>query len=50
MESATKMMGMNTTVRLSSIDYIAEGIGAVRTESYDKKGKLSSYSVLAAYK
>ena len=50
MESATKMMGMNTTVRLSSIDYIAEGIGAVRTESYDKKGKLSSYSIQAAYK
>jgi hypothetical protein len=50
MESSTKVMGMNTTVTLSSIDFLAEGVGVVRTESYDKKGKLSGYSILTAYK
>ncbi len=29
-----------------SIDWMTENIGAVRSESYDKKGKLSSYRVL----
>ena len=50
MESSTKIMGMNTNVKLSSIDYLAEGIGVVKTESYDKKGELSGYSLLTAYK
>jgi len=50
MESSTKIMGMNTTANLSSIDYMAEGIGVVRTESYDKKGNLSGYTILTAYK
>jgi hypothetical protein len=50
MESSTKVMGMNTSVNLSSIDYLAEGIGVVRTESYNKKGNLSGYTILTAYK
>jgi hypothetical protein len=50
MESSTKVMGMNTNVTLSSVDYLAEGVGVVKTESYDKKGNLSGYSLLASYK
>jgi len=50
MESSTKVMGMNTNMTLSSVDYLAEGVGVVRTESYDKKGELSGYSILASYK
>ena len=50
MESSTKVMGMNNTVNLSGIEYVAEGIGVVKTESYNKKGNLSSYSLLTGYK
>jgi hypothetical protein len=50
MESSNKVMGMNTKVTLSSVDYLAEGVGVVKTESYDKKGKLSGYSILTSYK
>lgn len=47
---STKMMGMNISNESSGIDFITEGIGVIRTESYDKKGKLSGYSVLTAHK
>ncbi len=50
MESSTKVMGMNNTVNLSGIEYVAEGIGVVKTESYNKKGNLSNYSLLTGYK
>lgn len=50
MESSTKVMGMNTNVTMNSVDYLAEGVGVVRTESWDKKGKLSGYSILVGYK
>lgn len=33
-------------VKGSSAEWFAEGIGVVRSESYDKRGKLVSYSVL----
>jgi hypothetical protein len=35
-----------TTVNVSSINWIAEGVGMVRTESYNKKGNLTDYTVL----
>ncbi len=48
--SSMKMMGMNIANESSGIDYISEGIGVIKSESYDKKGKLSAYSLLTAYK
>jgi hypothetical protein len=50
MESSTKVMGMNNKVNLKGIDYVSEGIGVIKTESYNKKGDLSSYSLLTGYK
>lgn len=50
MESSTKIMGMNNTVNLKGIDYVSEGTGVIKTESYSKKGNLSSYSLLTGYK
>jgi len=44
----SKMMFMNLT--LKSIDWIAEGIGSVRSESYTEKGKLEGYTVLTNIK
>lgn len=35
------------TVRGSVVDYVAEKYGTVRTESYNRRGRLQSYSVLA---
>ncbi len=42
--SETKILFMK--VKGSTAEWYAEGIGVVRSESYDKKGKLVSYSVL----
>ncbi len=50
MESSTKVMGMNNKVNLKGIDYVSEGVGVIKTESYNKKGNLSSYSLLTGYK
>jgi hypothetical protein len=50
MESSTKVMGMNNKVNLKGIDYVSEGTGVIKTESYNKKGSLSSYSLLTDYK
>ncbi len=41
MESATKVMGMNTKVSLKGVEYVAKGVGVIKTESYNKNGKLS---------
>lgn len=49
MESSTKVMGINNTVSLKGVDYVAQGTGVVKTESYNKKGNLSGYSVLTNY-
>jgi hypothetical protein len=40
----TKMAFIDKTFK--SIDWITEGIGSVRSESYTEKGKLESYNVL----
>ncbi len=34
----------------SSIEWTAPGVGVVKTESYDKKGKLTGYSELSGYR
>lgn len=46
--TTVKMGFMNTTVK--SIDWIAENIGSVKSEGYDKKGNLSNYRVLSEIK
>ncbi len=45
-ENRTKMMVSSTT--MSSRLWLAEGVGMVKQESYNKKGKLMSSSVLSA--
>ena len=44
-----EMMGMSQTSETSSITWYAEEVGAVRTENYNKKGKLTGYSLLTDY-
>ena len=39
------MISMDT----NSIEWYAEGVGLVRSESYNKKGKLMGYSLLTAF-
>lgn len=45
-----KMMGFSNKSTFSSAEWVARGVGVVRSESYDKKGRLNSYSLLTAYK
>ncbi len=47
--STTKMMGMNITNESSGVEFLAKDIGIIKTESYNKKGKLTGYSVLTDY-
>lgn len=44
--SMQMQMGMNINTNFSSIEWIAEKIGTVKSESYDRGGNLSSYTVL----
>jgi hypothetical protein len=43
----TKMM---VKVQAKTTQWIAEDIGMVRTENYNKKGKLQGYTVLTSIK
>ncbi len=45
MEAKTNMFTVNT----SGVEWIAEGVGVVKTESYNKRGKLNSYSLLTRF-
>lgn len=36
------------TIQMQSIQWMVKGIGAVRTETYNKKGKLVGYSIVTA--
>lgn len=38
------------TTNLSAIEWIADGVGVVRSESFDKKGKPAGYTVLSSLK
>lgn len=40
-------MGINRETK--NVEWIAKEVGAVRTESYDKKGKLLNYTILTEY-
>lgn len=47
--SEMEIMGMKREMTFSSTSWIAEGIGNVKTENYDKKGKLSGYTLLTKF-
>jgi hypothetical protein len=49
-ETDMKAMGMGRKMLFKSTDWLAEGVGVIKTESYDDKGKLMSYSLLTSYK
>jgi hypothetical protein len=42
-------MGMSRTVEMSTVEWIAENVGVIRSENYDKKGKMTGYTELSAY-
>lgn len=46
----TKVMGFSNTTSFGSAEWLARGVGVVKTESYDKKGRLNSYSLLTDLK
>lgn len=43
-------MGVKMNFTMSSIDWIATKVGTVRSESYNKNGKLGGYSILTSWK
>jgi hypothetical protein len=44
-----QMMGMNRTVTGYSKTWVAKGVGMVKSETYQKNGRLLSYSLLTAF-
>ena len=44
--SIIKLDAMVTTRETKNIEWVAKNVGVVRSEQYDKKGKLNSYTVL----
>lgn len=45
-----KVMGINRKMNNKGAEWIAEGVGVVKTASYDKDGSLESYTLLTNYK
>lgn len=43
-------MGVKMTTQLSSVEWISPKVGTVRSESYNKNGKLTGYTVLSRRK
>jgi hypothetical protein len=39
-------MGINMSMNFSGTEWIAEKVGMVKSESYDKNGKLAGYTLL----
>ena len=48
--SVTESKIMFKTIKVKTTEWIAEGVGIVKTENYDKKGKLESYSLITEIK
>jgi hypothetical protein len=42
-------MKMGMVIKLKGVEWISQKVGIVRSESYDQKGKLMSYSVLSSF-
>ncbi|MDW7695414.1 hypothetical protein R9C00_27500 [Flammeovirgaceae bacterium SG7u.111] len=49
-DAEVKIMGMTQRMTSSGAEWITEKVGMVRTENFDKKGKLVSYSQIASFK
>ncbi|MFP4094489.1 MAG: hypothetical protein ACLFUB_08400 [Cyclobacteriaceae bacterium] len=49
-ELETKVMGMGRKDGFSSAEWVARNVGVVKTESYDKKGRVNSYTLLTSFK
>ena len=45
-----KVMGFGNKSSYGSAEWVTENLGTIRTESYDKKGNLESYTLLTAYR
>lgn len=43
------MVGMKKTTTTTSANWLAKGVGTVKTENYDKKGKVDSYTELTSF-
>ncbi len=50
MSATMKTMGIGREMVYTGTEWLSEGVGMVRNEQYDKKDKLSSYSVLTVFK
>ncbi len=48
-KSTTNMMGININNTMSSSEWLAENVGVVKTESYNKKGNLTGYTLLSRF-
>ncbi|MEN7548742.1 hypothetical protein AAG747_12540 [Rapidithrix thailandica] len=46
----TKIFGIKKKFEYASVEWIAKGVGVVKSESYNAKGKLLGYTMLTAYK
>lgn len=47
MFTESRTMGISHRITMTSVDYWAEGVGTVRSESYNSKGRLESYVLLS---
>jgi len=47
--SQTVKMKMMMKMEMSSVEYYSKDVGMVKSETYDKKGKLKAYSLLTTY-
>lgn len=45
----SKVMGISNSSSMKSASWIAEGVGTVKTENYNKKGKVNSYTLLTDF-
>ncbi|MBT8262587.1 MAG: hypothetical protein KJO05_07175 [Bacteroidia bacterium] len=45
----TQIKSMASNMKRSSKQWIAEGVGVVKSEDYNKKGKLDTYSILTSF-
>lgn len=48
--ATTTQMGIKMNLNFSTIDWIALKVGAVKSESYNKSGKLMGYTILTSWK
>lgn len=48
-QKTTSKMGKMVNITTSSKEWLSKGVGIVRSENFDKKGKLESYSLLTAF-